>query len=63
MVFGDAPALLASGLHLVYPSLQLMDMVPWTVHLCLDVDREASALGVGRDVVTPAGSSTRLICR
>lgn len=37
---GDAPALLASGLHLVYSSLQLMDMVPWTVHLCLDIDRE-----------------------
>lgn len=63
MVFGDAPALLASGLRLVYPSLQLMDMVPWTVHLCLDIDREPSALGVRWEVVTHVGSSTRLICR
>lgn len=63
MVFGDAPALLASGLDLVYSYLKLMNMVPWTVNLCLDIDREPSALGVGWEVVTHVGSSTCFTCR
>lgn len=49
MTFSEAPALLASGLALVYSSLKVITAAPWAGRLRLDTDRDPSASPVGRE--------------